>query len=717
MTGRSRIRQRAEDESGATLIVVLLLVTVVAMVVGATLSLTDTSIHTTLAVRAQAANAYGAQGAVDAAINALRTNTYNNDVTSTTYPKCFGNTDTLVLPNFYPASTGGAASSAAVTCSPDPTTGAAGPQVPIKDDQKPGNAILTTGTNPSETGLNVKALNNSIPFLVHGGIVSNSNIVVSNGTLKSNTTVTAHTGCSGTIVATPPAACAAGTVLTPSYSADTTTVPTYQPVPPVSASSCPGKVVTFQPGYYDDAGGLNSLMSGQGSNPCKGSVWWFTKGTYYFDFHNSTNPLISGSDLWNVADGQLVAGIPTNSSGTVLTKPNVPASVPGACQSPINATKDEGQQGVQFIFGGDSQLQVSGTADAEICGSYQDHQPPIAVYGQQTGKEIPVNAVTYPPTSVTSTGQFGSSATVVNLAAGGDGKAATWTNAASGNQTGGFTVSGFGPATPVPAGSVLTSASLTVQYGNSAGATGDSRTVTITPRSAAGVVGTAIPVTLPTISGINVTKTATIDLWGSGLSALAAAFHSFGYSGASAAYSLQTKHTGTESVDTIQLSFGYTPPALRGETTDAVPGNCLYNTYSGGGAGQCAVLSTSSSYHGRAYVQGTTFTPLAPIDLTLSNITAQVLRFGVISRTLWVKETGSIAYIGPVIEIPDNSTTYGPGGTVVYLNAYVCEAAATCSAAPPGRLRLRARVLVYDPSGSPSPPARQISVQSWAMQR
>jgi len=93
-----------------------------------------------------------------------------------------------------------------------------------------------------------------------------------------------------------------------------------------------------------------------------------------------------------------------------------------------------------------------------------------------------------------------------------------------------------------------------------------------------------------------------------------------------------------------------------------------------------------------------------------------VLRFGVISRTLWVKETGSIAYISPVIEIPDNSTTYGPGGTVVYLNAYVCEAAATCSTAT-GKLGLRARVVIYDPSGSPNPPARQVLVQSWAMQR
>ncbi|HEU5270479.1 MAG TPA: hypothetical protein VFU36_11200, partial [Jatrophihabitans sp.] len=227
MAGRLR---SLRDESGATLIIVLLLVTVVSLVVAATLSLTDTSIRTTIAVRGQAANSYDAQGAVDAAINTLRSNSYNNDVTSPSYPKCFGNTatsDALVLPNFYPGSTGGAASSAAVTCSPDPDTGAGGPQVPINSNNKPGNAILTLGSNPNEDGINVKPLSNTIPFVVHGGVVSDSNIRVSNGTLQSNTSVTAHTGCSGTIVATPPPSCAAGTVATPTYSADITTVPAY----------------------------------------------------------------------------------------------------------------------------------------------------------------------------------------------------------------------------------------------------------------------------------------------------------------------------------------------------------------------------------------------------------------------------------------------------------------------------------------------------------
>lgn len=720
MTGQWR-RLRS-DESGATLIIVLLLVTVVSLMVGAMLSLTDTSVRTTIAVRGQATNAYAAQGAIDAAINTLRSSSYNNDVSSPSYPKCFGNTagsGTLVLPNFYPGSTGAAASSAAVSCSPDPSTGAGGPQVPINSGNKPGNAILTLGTNPNENGINVKALNNSIPFEVHGGVVSDSNIVVSNGSLQSNTTVAAHTGCSGTIVSNPsPAVCNAGTVSDPGYSYEPAyavpadTVPAYRQVPAPAAASCPGNVVTFQAGYYDDASALNALMNGIGSNPCKGSVWWFTPGTYYFDFHNGSNPLLSGSDLWNVADGQLIAGTPVNSSGTVISRPTVPAAVPGACQNPIDSTS---AVGVQFIFGGDSQLQVSGGADAEICGSYHANRPPIALYGLKSGTDSPVAPSARKLTAVSSADAlWNGTATVANLVDL-DTSSASWVKASSGAQTGTFTTTGFAPAAVAPAGSVLTSATLTVRYQNTAGVTGDSRSVVLTPLGADGTAGTPITVNLPSTSGSGI-QTANVDLYGSGTGALATALHSYGYSGATAGYSVKVTHTGTEKVDTVQLSLGYTPPAFRGETTTSVPGNCLITTYTGGSGGQCAVLSTSSSYHGRAYIQATTYTPAAPIDLTLSNITAQVLRFGVVSRTLWIKETGAIGYIGPVIEIPDNSTTYGPGGTVVYLDAYICEATATCSVAT-GKLGLRARVLIYDPSGTPNPPSRQIAVQSWAMQR
>lgn len=707
----------AGDESGATLILVLLLVTVVALVVGATLSFADTSIRTTVVVRAQAADAYSAQGAVDAAINTLRNNTFNNDVNSATYPKCFGNTatsNTLVLPNFYPGSTGTAAASAAVTCSPDPTTGAAGPLVQINSGNKPGNAIFTTGTDSAEDGINVKTLNNSIPFEVHGGVVSKSNIRVTNGSLRTNTTVFAHTGCSGPIVSTPPPVCNSANPLDPSYASEADgVVPAYQSVPTPIAANCPGKLVVFAPGYYDDASALNAITNGNGSSPCKGGVWWFKPGTYYFDFHNSSNPLLGGNDVWTVGDGQLIAGNPVNSAGTVIGQPPVPATVPGACQNPI---KDKNAAGVQFIFGGDSQLTVSGTADAEICGSYNPDRPPIALYGLKTGTAPSPTDVAKLNAVPSTDANFGATASVANLADS-DAFFAAWNKTNNSNQTGTFTVSGYAPSISVPVGSMLSSASLTVKYQNSNGAGGgtDTRTVVITPKSATGTAGTPISVTLPSTSD-NAVHTANVNLYSSGTGPLATAFHSVGYSGASAVYSVQTKHTGVEKVDTIQLNLGYSPPAFRAEDTLSVPGNCLAETYTGGSGGQCAVLSTSSSYKGNVYIQGTTYTPAAVVDLTLSNITAQVLRFGVISRSLWIKETGATSYIGPVIEIPDDSTTYGPGGTVLYLNAYICQAAATCSAAT-GKLGLRARVLVYDPSGIPNPPSRQIIVQSWAMQR
>ena len=67
MTGRVN---RGDD--GATLILVLLLVTVVALGLSALLSLTDTSIRTTVNLRDVATANYDADGAVQAAVNSIR---------------------------------------------------------------------------------------------------------------------------------------------------------------------------------------------------------------------------------------------------------------------------------------------------------------------------------------------------------------------------------------------------------------------------------------------------------------------------------------------------------------------------------------------------------------------------------------------------------------------------------------------------------------------
>jgi hypothetical protein len=711
MIRAARRRLGPTDDTGAALVLALILITVVALVVGALLSFGDSSVRVTVAVRGQAAGVYGSDGAAQAAINALRRSPFNNNTSSPTYPKCFGagaTDDTLLLPNFYPGTNGGAASSAAVTCTPDPASGAAGGLVEINDDNKPGNAILTTGTNAGEDGLNIKALSSTIPFTVHGSVVSNSNIRVTNGSLESNAAVLAHTGCVGTIVSTPPPNCAAGTVITPDWPSEAGgVVPTYRTVPASAAANCPGKVMTFLPGYYDDAQALSSLMDGTG--PCKDSVWWFKPGTYYFDFHNTSNPLLSGSDVWTIKNGQLVAGTPVDVNGEPLVKPPSPSTIPGACQNPIK--DDTPDKGVQFIFGGDSQFRVANSAGVELCANYHSDQKMIAMYGVRSGDDptTPPTATTKPATVTSADAVYAGTVTASNLA-NEDTVGATWTKAtALPSQTGAFTLGGYAPTT-IPAGSVLKSATLRVVYKNTAGVAGDVRTVAFTPAG-----GTAITATLPATSG-NGMKTALVNVFGSSTGALAAAVHSGTFTGASVSYSAKLAHVGTETIDAIQLDLGYLPPAFRGENAAIPGGNCLTSTYTGGSAGQCAVLSTTTAYAGAFYIQGTTYVTEAVIDLALNNITSQVLRFGVVARALWVKETGSITYSGPVIEVPDNSTGYGPGGTVVYLNVYLCQAASTCSAAS-GKLGLRARVLLYDPTTVPSPPARQITIQSWSVQR
>ncbi|HEX8080148.1 MAG TPA: hypothetical protein VF557_08065 [Jatrophihabitans sp.] len=718
MIKTARRRLNLADDTGASLVFALLLITVVALVVGVLLSFGDTSVRTTVALRGQAAHLYGSDGAAQAAITALRRSPFNNNTSSPTHPKCFGSgptADTLLLNNFYPGTTGGAASSAAVTCTPDPNSGAAGGLVPITTANKPGNAILTLGTNPGEDGLNIQNNSPTIPFIVHGSVVSNSNIRVTRGTLESNVGVYAHTGCSGTIVSNPPPNCAAGTVVDPNYSFEpafgspANAVPTYRPVPASTAANCPGGVMTFQPGYYDDAEALSSLMSNSGG-VCRNSVWWFTPGIYYFDFHNSSNPLLGGSDVWTVSSGQLVAGTPVDAAGNVLARPLRPATIPGACQNPIKSTS---AVGVQFLFGGDSQFRMTG-GDAEICASYHTARPPIAVYGVKSGAETQVPIATVKPTTVVNPpapALFDSATvTAANLAEA-DTVGATWTKTTTGNQTASFTLGGYAPTPVIPAGSVLNSATLRVVYRNTAGASGDQRTVVLTPTAGGAAISSTLPSTASTV-----TQTALVNLYGGGTSPLAAAVHTHGFTGASMAYSSRLGHAGTETIDAIQLDLSYTPPAFRAQDGAIPGGNCLASTYTGGSAGQCAVLSTHTSYAGAFYIQGTTYVPKAVIDLSLNNVTSQVMRFGVIARSLWVKETGSITYSGPVIEVPDNSPGFGPGGTVVYLNVYLCQAAASCSAGT-GKLGLRARVLIYDPTATPNPPARQITIQSWAVQR
>lgn len=710
-------------DDGAILVVAMLVVTVVSLIVGVVLTTGDGSLRATVALREVAGSSYAADGAAKVALNALRTGYSPGDPNGSLLPDsewgfnnsfdgtgCFGKdssgaaVDTLVLSEFYPP-TGGqsAATSAAVTCVPEDATGARGAPVPITDSNKPGSAVLTLGTG-GETGFYSKTLGGN-DFRVSGGIWSNSTIVADTGALVSSRSIRAHSGCTGTTTA-PVVDCNAVTVTDPGYASDLdiagTGIPALQTVP-----SCSGGVAAFEPGYYDDVTALNALTTPNANKSC---VYWFKPGTYYFDFHNnSADPLFDAdiasatSDEWTISSGTLVAG----------TRVGTKSTVPGACVNPIDSTT---AAGVQFIFGGDSRMLIDKDGQAEICGTYHSNRPPIAIYGQKTG-------VTPAATTLSGGTALGPSGTVTTSVTNGtvtppnpsssvvttpnDSKDITWLRPASGpaSATGTFSMTGFTPATTIPKGAVLTSASLKVRHSDGASTTSNSASqVSFKPTgSTVTLSGNLTP--RPAGYGIDAADLTLSADWGK----IQKYVHDNGYTGAVVDYTAKLAKSETAKLDSVQLELTYYVPGLRGETTSAIPGSCVATV-----AG-CSVVSTTGN-KSILYVQGTHYTPLAKVDITLNNVSQQVFRFGVIARALEVKATGSFGFTGAVIELPDNSPGWGFGGTLVQLKVYLCPGAATCSASA-GELALKVRAQLWDATGSPDPPSRQVTVLSWSEQR
>jgi hypothetical protein len=569
-------------------------------------------------------------------------------------------------------------------------------------------AALGQGTG--EDGLHVKQLGTG-QFVVHGAVFSNSNINIVNGTMSTNTSVYARGACSGLITSTPAAICNYGATVNPrgndpGYAKQTTTVPAYQPLP---ACTTPNSVITFRPGYYDDAVGLSTMM--KGNSACKGSTWWFTPGVYYFDFHNSggnADPALpSGANVWTINDGYLVGGTPVNSAGTIVSAPSNPAILPGACDNPIN---DQNAVGVQFILGNDSQVVVSG-GQSEICGSYSLTTPPVAFYGNTSGAETTTTLTgltTLTASTVTSTGPF-TNATTTALAgvekAYAAGTYATWTPISANTITDQLSVSGFAPPTAIHAGANLVSATLRVGHRfNPNGGTGEALTIAVTPNSG-GAFTVSVPAyrqTLPAgqVDAIDVTST------------MRTVIHGNGFSGATMTAQATISKKGTQDIDGLQLDLTYIAPAFRAES------GCVTTVPYTGGGSSCAALTGVNNFGVPFYVQGTTYVPAGVVDITLNNAATWVFRFGVIARAFWIKETGSLAYTGPIIEVPDDT----PGFVFnVFLSVYLCPTSATCTVptgTPTPAPALSARVAFVD--GSPALPVagqRQVAVLSWSSTR
>ncbi|GAA1976626.1 hypothetical protein GCM10009798_42280 [Nocardioides panacihumi] len=703
-------------DDGAILVLAMIVVTTVTLVVGAVLTHGNGSLRATVALRQVAGTTYAADGAAQVAINDLRTGFNTGDAepanwvfTNATGTGCFGynadgsTVDGIALPAFYPPAkaSGQGPTSAYVSCAAEDDTGEQGTAVPINSANKPGNAILTLGTG-GETGFTFKTNGSSGAFRVRGGIWSDSDIVRdNNGVLQSSESIRAHTGCTPVAAMSAPVVdCSAATVPDPNYRSDLDIAATGIPALQTPPASCSSGSVTLQPGYYDDVTKLNALTPNGGSN----CFIKLAPGTFYFDFHNNSADALQDDDIagnvgdvWNVNSGTIVGGTLTSDT-----------TIPGRCVNPID---DVSATGVQLLFGGDSRIVVDKGAAMEVCASYHADRPPIAIYGQKTGTATQTvlsggSALTTSGTPTVTASTF-TGATSANLQSA-DGNQATnanlaaWVRDGTGANSalpGSITMTGFAPTTALPKGTVVTGARLKITHRS----TGAANVVTLTPNVGAGLSAYTLPART-TLGTEDIDLTARTG-WG----AFQRSVHDNGFTGAMLKFDASLRRNETSQLDAARLELTYYVPALRGETTAAVPGNTVATV---GGSPVVKALGNNTL----VYIQGTTYAPLASLDLSLNNIAESVFRFGVIARSLSIFETASFSYPGAVIELPDNSPGWGFNGTLVQLKVYLCPNSATCSAAT-GMLSLTSRVQVWDPTGTPVPNQRQIGVLSWSHRR
>jgi hypothetical protein len=136
---------------------------------------------------------------------------------------------------------------------------------------------------------------------------------------------------------------------------------------------------------------------------------------------------------------------------------------------------------------------------------------------------------------------------------------------------------------------------------------------------------------------------------------------------------------------------------------------------SSGGAG-CAVLDTSKHPGSLLFIQGTTYAPLAWVNVDLNNKAGQMFRYGIITRKLTLTATASADLSVPIIEVPD-FVFAGPTRTVLYLQVFVCAGTTPCPTGGGAQPQLKVKVGIIDPDGIAKPGARQVTVYNWSVQR
>ena len=661
------MRRHPSRDEGSALVIAVAIVAVIGIVLGAVLTFASTTQRTTIALRNEATTSYEVDGAVQQAINTMQRGAFVNDEGA----PCFdgsdtssgGPSDTMVIPD------ADGTGSIAVECEGVSGSGVQSPDVPITPVNKPGNAVLTLG---STEGLYLNSSNPKFQYRFGGPVFSHGPIRTNDRSVVAREYVRARGNCPDAANITPAPQCNYSGFdggWDPGY-VPPTPVPTYRTVPSTNCSKI-ATTVALEPGYYDDAAALNALTG-------RGCTYWFKPGTYYFDFHNGDNSALpSSTHEWEVTRGVLIAGTPGGPTG---------------CVDPLDSTTNNG---VRFIFGGNSRLTVSDHADAQICGTYSATEPPIAVHSVRAGSE------SQSADDLRSTGQSAvamfigkpgdqSSLAWQGTTAADDAMTAQWIKTAGTVETGYLETTGYEPSGAVPPGSVIDSAIVRVRHSNPAAQLLDTRQVVLT------IGGKSCTL----LAADTASAAESLNVLTGCPSTFVQALHSSGLpaGGTKLRYNATLTRAGTEVLDQLTLDITYRAPAYRSQQNAVVGDTCvLGNAYipdfAPGQPTGCALLDLYLDPSNRSTINGTVYSPVASVSLQMHPLSGFAFGSGVIARSLYVHMSGNLEY-ATFASIPYSSQGTDPSA---YLTAYVCETASTCSSAT-GVPRVRAKVTLVGPT-------------------
>jgi hypothetical protein len=433
----SRRYRAAHADEGATLILVLLIVGVVSALVGVLLTQADTGIRSTVQLRDQAADYYGADGATQAVLTGLRTSGIDCSDPANPAGVTLGSTGTpFYVPvsseqgpvNAYAQCTADALkgvtsstsqpppSTAVNTVTPAPVT-STGAALGAGDPTLPSYALLTTGNTANDFGIDFSnSASNKTICVENGSVGSNKNIdlygasqrtglklsvrLSGTGNPSDCTTGTGVSSSGSRLIVTAEGQCItdpAGTggftptPCTPS-SPDVATPPAptlpSTPVADNAAALCKTTGTTtyaaLAPGRYTDVTQLNAPCP----SPARNLFVWLRPGTFYFDFGTTQwawpNTLLAGTPI--DSSGNPVPGLDGTKAATLDKLANA-APAPNACAdpAPIGSTA----QGSQLVFGGASTVLANSAGAAELCATASATSPPLAIYGLNNPVTVP----------------------------------------------------------------------------------------------------------------------------------------------------------------------------------------------------------------------------------------------------------------------------------------------------------------------------------------